>query len=292
MRISSKGDLRLDSAEGLEAGGRDGPVLVAGNPARSEIMRRITLPPFDEDAMPPDGEPPLDVGETELIRWWIEHGASLDARYADLDDRPPSVETYIRRVAAPRTPRRTGIFALDVPQPDSTAIANLQNRGLLVSRVDPAAPFLYVTAANVREEFGDEDVDLLLPLAAQIARLDVSSTNVTSRIKSALASMPHLTHLYIERTEIDGSILTTLTGHEHLEYLNLYGTRIADSDLEALKEMTSLNAVYLWETNVTPEAAAALRRARPGLHVNVGMSLEPSDSTKIAGAAGAVGLTQ
>lgn len=275
----SKGDLRLDSRDGLEAGGREGPLFTAGNPARSEIIRRITLPPFDDDAMPPDGEPPLDVGETEVIRWWIQNGASFDARVAELEDMPSAVATYLRRVTAPQTPTRSGIYALDVPEADSAVVVSLRDRGLLITRLDPEAPFLEVSATNIRG-FCDSDLESLRPIAPQISRLDLARTRITSASGAFISEMPHLTHLYVEHTEVDGGIIRAVQDLEYLEYLNLFGTRVGDDDILPLADMKSLESVYLWQTDVTPEGAAALRRARPGLYVNLGEQLAAADSTK------------
>lgn len=274
----AKGDLRLDTRGGLEEGGRNGPAYVPGNPGRSEIVRRITLSPFDEDAMPPRGEPPLDVGETEVIRWWVYHQASFEMRIADVPEMPSAVDTYVKRVAAPQAPRRSGIFALEVPDADSTAIAALRRKGLVISRLDPDAPFLEVSAANVRDGFTDSDFEALRPIARQISRLDVAATQITSRASAVLPEMPHLTHLHLENTDVDGAILEGLRGLEYLEYLNLYGTALNDQDLEHVSEMNSLSSLYLWQTGISADRAAALRRANPGLYVNVGSNLTLADS--------------
>ncbi len=51
-----KGDLRLDRKDMIFKGGKDGPVVVPGNPDESEIYHRITLPSDDKDAMPSKGK--------------------------------------------------------------------------------------------------------------------------------------------------------------------------------------------------------------------------------------------
>ena len=275
----SKGDLRLDSREGLEKGGRDGAVLVPGNPAQSEIIRRITLPPFDEDAMPTDGETPLDVGETELIRWWIDGGASFDVRVADLPEMPTSVETYLRRVSAPRLPTRSGIFALDIPEADTTVIAGLQAAGLNVARIDPQAPFLSVSASSLRERFTDANLAQLRPIGPQIAELDLGHTAVTSAGAAIVAEMPHLTHLHLENTSVDDAALQHVADLAYLEYLNLYGTGITDQGLSHLHGLQTLRSAYLWQTGVTDDGAASLRRALPSATINTGAAeLAASDS--------------
>ena len=67
-------DLILDSEEGVRAGGESGPILVAGNAAESEIIRRLSLPRDDEEAMPQKGKA-LTQEEIDLIKLWIDLGA-------------------------------------------------------------------------------------------------------------------------------------------------------------------------------------------------------------------------
>jgi len=47
-----KGKLRLDSFENIMQGGKDGLVVKPGEPKGSELVRRVSLPRDDEDAMP------------------------------------------------------------------------------------------------------------------------------------------------------------------------------------------------------------------------------------------------
>ncbi len=71
-----KGRLRLDSYELLMRGGKDGPVVKAGNVKGSELFHRVTLSPSDDDAMPPQGKRPLAPNEIKLLELWIAAGAS------------------------------------------------------------------------------------------------------------------------------------------------------------------------------------------------------------------------
>ncbi len=72
-----KNDLRLDSAEAVKKGGKNGPVFIAGNPDKSPIYHRTTRPPGDEDRMPATGEP-LTKQQTDAIKAWITAGAKFD----------------------------------------------------------------------------------------------------------------------------------------------------------------------------------------------------------------------
>lgn len=72
----SKGGLVLDSREGVLRGGENGPIIVPGRSGESELVRRISLPPGHEDAMPGEGkEEPLSADEIALIRLWVDRGA-------------------------------------------------------------------------------------------------------------------------------------------------------------------------------------------------------------------------
>lgn len=70
-----KANLRMDSYDLLMAGGDSGPPVVAGSLEKSDLYRRITLPPDDEEFMPTDGKPALSPAEIKLIADWITAGA-------------------------------------------------------------------------------------------------------------------------------------------------------------------------------------------------------------------------
>lgn len=72
-----KNDLRLDSAEAVKKGGKNGPVFIAGNPDKSPMYFRITRPAGDEDRMPATGEL-LTKQQTDTIKAWIAAGAKFD----------------------------------------------------------------------------------------------------------------------------------------------------------------------------------------------------------------------
>ncbi len=69
-----KGELRLDKKRMAFKGGKSGPVIIPGDPVKSELVRRITLPRNHKEAMPSKGKR-LSEHEIELISFWIEKGA-------------------------------------------------------------------------------------------------------------------------------------------------------------------------------------------------------------------------
>ena len=70
----AKGGLRMHTAETLKRGGKNGPVVAAGDPSHSELLRRIALPRTDKEAMPRRGEP-LTPAEIAAVREWVAAGA-------------------------------------------------------------------------------------------------------------------------------------------------------------------------------------------------------------------------
>lgn len=70
----SKGKLRLHLRS--EAFKKDYNII-PGDPDESEIIYRLTLPPSDEERMPPaeDGFDPLPKEQIDLLRRWIQAGA-------------------------------------------------------------------------------------------------------------------------------------------------------------------------------------------------------------------------
>ena len=263
----AKGGLRMDSAEGILAGGEDGSVIAPGSPEDSELYHRITLPPGHKRAMPPNGAPPLPVGDVELIRWWIANGASFDRRVADVKEVPTSVLTTFTRIAPPRAAERAGLYAIDVAPATAAAIASARRTGARVEPISLDLPLLRVTTVNVRHSLGDAELRLLLPIANQIAWLDLAGTRVSDAGMSVVAEMRNLTRLDLANTAVTDAGTRALSGLRRLEYLNLRGTRVGDGTLATLTQLPALRSLYLWETSVTDAAVDGLRAAKPTVRV-------------------------
>jgi mono/diheme cytochrome c family protein len=91
----TKGGLRLDKKEFIFKGGEDGPILVPGNPEKSDMIRRVKLPFGHDDAMPTKGKR-LSKEDIAMLEYWIQQGAPW----------PSGPEKSLYRVAAlePRMP--------------------------------------------------------------------------------------------------------------------------------------------------------------------------------------------
>jgi uncharacterized membrane protein len=95
-----KGKLRVDSLPLLLAGGESGAVVIPGDAKQSPLLARMLLPASDDDHMPPEGKPGPNPEELELIRFWIERGASASLRVRDVLP-PPASRSLLERALAP-----------------------------------------------------------------------------------------------------------------------------------------------------------------------------------------------
>lgn len=95
-----EGKLRLDQKEFVFKGGKHGKIIEPGNPEKSELLRRISLPRNHKESMPTKGKA-LKANDIELINFWIKKGApwpdgSLQPmlfKVAKMEPRKPTLPT-------------------------------------------------------------------------------------------------------------------------------------------------------------------------------------------------------
>jgi uncharacterized membrane protein len=276
-----KGDLRLDSPEAIAAGGTSGPVLVPGRAAESRMVRRVWLPAGHEDVMPPRGRQPLPAVEAELLRWWIDEGASFDAEVGRSTP-PAGVLAILEQVAGPAEERVSPVLRNEVAAADSAAVAAARAAGVALRPVARGSHYLRAACAGAAADCGGEQLRALLPLADHVVELDLSGTAIEDADLETVARLHRLTRLSLDRTAVGDPGLARLDTLRHLEYLNLYGTAVTDAGLAALEPLTSLRSLYLWRTGATAGGAARLAERLP--RVNVSLGMRPTEMDSLAAA--------
>ena len=277
-----EGGLQLDSLEGVKRGGWLGAVMMPGNPDSSELLRRTTLPPEDKSHMPPEGHTPLDLRETELLRWWVQEGARERLRVAEIEDVPASVTTILNRTFGPRGPARSGIFYIDISPPSVDAVRKLKTAGFGIRLLSKEYSFLQIDAFNLGEGFGDQTLELLRPVSQQVASLNLARTSLGDRGMVTIGALKNLVHLNLSRTEVSDVGLAELRGLSYLESLNLVGTTISNKGLRHLSGLTTLRNLYLWQSQSSEAGWRDLGRKLPKLKLNTGLSLEASRAQEFA----------
>ena len=263
-----KGKLRLDTPEFLLLGGEDGPIISAGKPLDSELIKRLLLDASDEHHMPPKGKTPLTENEIALLHWWVQHGADFTKKVNQLpvDEKiKPVLAAYAQGVVSQESP----VFKQDVDAADEADLARIRKHGLLANPISKDQNFIEVNAINAPRVTSKELADLR-SIQGQIVRLKLGNTGVSGDFMKEIAAMPLLILLDLNHTKIDDVNLESLKSLAYLESINLVGTQISDRGLAALAQIKSLKRVYLWQTQVTEKGVGQLKKMRPDLAIQSG----------------------
>jgi len=277
-----KGKLRLDTPEFILQGGEDGPILVAGKPLESELIKRLLLDASDEHHMPPKGKTPMTENEIALLHWWVQHGADFTKKVAQLpvDDKiKPVLAAYANGEVSSESP----VFKKSVDAADAADLARIRAHGILANPIAKDQAFIEVNAINAPQVTSKELADLRA-IQAQIIRLKLGNTRMGGDFMKEIAAMPLLILLDLNHTKITDADLENLKSLTFLESLNLVGTPISDRSVAHLAKIKSLKRVYLWQTRVTEKGVSQLQKMRPDLAIQSGFKgrwpLEV-DSTKL-----------
>lgn len=247
------GGLRLDTFAAIQKGGVSGPVVVAGDSAKSPLLARILLPPEDSKHMPPAGKPQLKDHETVLLSWWIDSGASPGLKVSEADASASVYAAIEQLLGAPSLPE-----PLPLEQIKEQVRSLSAKLGVVIRPVASSQPWLEVNASLRGKSLTDKELALLAPLATNIQRLDLGGTSISDAGLSTVSAMVHLERLDLKRTAVSDNGLAHFASLQQLGYLNLYATSVTDAGLEHLKRLRRLRRIYLWQTKVKPEAAKAL----------------------------------
>jgi hypothetical protein len=170
----------------LLKGGKNGPAIVAGNSAESELYKRVTLDPDNKDFMPKDGKTPFTKQETRIIKWWIEKaGATSKKRMVELDSTTsirPQVAGYlgIGGIVAPE--QEEGGYAQminpDLPLlTDTVHISSLRKKGVMVRYMLKKPLMLDITVPAGSGIKAADFKAAILPLAKNVVWLNLSANN-------------------------------------------------------------------------------------------------------------------
>lgn len=240
-----EGHLRLDSYEALMKGGEDGAVIVAGQPEKSVLIQRVTLPPGHKGFMPAEGKPPLSTEEISTIKAWIAQGASTSVvslkglTFPDeaKDDPLPQVGDYSGLMTQiSEVEKATGVKL--------TQVSAKPSDGLILNVV------------SVASTFNDAQLGQFTRFAPFIVEVELGRSALTDACFDTLTKFTHLRAIHLEETEVSGVGLQKLGQLSQLRYLNLSGTKVSAEAVAPLSSMKQLRHVYLFNTPAQPGPAA------------------------------------
>ncbi len=263
-----KGKLRLDSPNFILAGGEDGPIIAAGKPLESELIKRLLLEQNDEHHMPPKGKTPLTENEISLLHWWIQQGADFNKKVAQLSS-DEKINAILKKYSQADATQESAVFKQSIRAADEADLARIRKHGLLANPISKDQNYIEVNAINAPRITNKELADLL-SINAQIIRLKLGNTGVNGDFMKEIADMPLLIFLDLQHTKIADKDLESLKGLAYLESINLVGTQISDRGLQTLAKIKSLKRLYLWQTRVTEKGVAQLKKIRPDVAIQSG----------------------
>ena len=248
-----RSQLALHTPDGIRAGGKNGPVLVAGKPEASELVRRLRLPLDDQAHMPPSTRPQPDEGEIALIERWVAAGAPMVDGPASTNGAPAETPAGADAASPPAD-----------PPADAAAIEALRNKQIHVEPLAQDSVILSIDCSPAGRELTDAELrSLLTPLRRHVARLNLSRTQAGHETIATVAEMAALTRLDLSGTAIDDADVAKLAALPALEELILTRTNLSDQAAATLQSMTGLRRLYVWKSGLTDDAIAGLRGARP-----------------------------
>lgn len=269
----AKGKLRMDTYEMLVRGGKEGPAIVPGKSAESNIVVRIELPKDDDEHMPPEGKAGVEAHELAVLKWWIDSGADPAKKLSEMTV-PAEIQPALARLREAIAPAATGGEAGQgaaaghgAAGPDSKLRESVE---ALAKEFPGALTFesqqsdkVVFTAVSLRGKFDDAAFAKLAPVVPHLATLDLAATLVTDKTVAALAGAAHLRQIRLAETPITDAAIDPLVKLQSLESINFYGTKVTDAGVAKLEALTKLKRLYLWQTAVTPAAIAALKQKLP-----------------------------
>ena len=273
-----KGKYRMDEYDLLVKGGKEGDGIVPGKADDSNIIVRIDLPEDDDEHMPPEGKKDLAPHEVVLVKWWIDKGASKDAKLADLEA-SDAVKEALGKVVPPE------VLAAQKAAAESEVKQSAEKRESVKVEVErlrkefPAAlnfesqssSGVTFTAVSMRKDFGDDDLAKLAPVLPALVSLDLSSCTVTDEGAKMLAGAAELRSLRLSETSLTDAGLEALTKLPKLESLNLYGTQVTNQGVLKLAALPNLKKLYLWQTKVDAAGVEALKAKLPNCEIIMGL---------------------
>jgi uncharacterized membrane protein len=297
-----KGGLRLDSEAAIRKGGKNGAVLLAGNPDKSNLFSYLLLPEDDDLHMPPKGKPQLTEREIAALHFWIKKGApfaevvelvQIGGATAAVDQitipplvlpKMPSKDSALLRpqLAAPALPDlEEKILGQKVDPAAATVLDKFKQKNVVISNFGNESGYLMANFVNVKN-YDASLIEALKTIAPQLLRVRLSKQPVQDEDLKTLSACKNITSLNLEQTQISNEGLKYLASFPNLEQLNLYGTQISDQGLNALAKCTQLKSIYLWQTQVTEAGIAKLQKALPHAKIERGGFLFPKPDTSKA----------
>jgi uncharacterized membrane protein len=264
----SKGDFLMRSYGDILKAGKSGePSITPGEPMKSEVFKRVTLPEDHADRMPPEGKTPLSFAEVALLKFWIDAGAADSLKVVDaskVDTMRQIVQGLLPELARYR--RRTEMQNVKLKKLESE-LEEVATKLDITIRRDSLADENYFTIAMKfpPAPFTNDQFRELSPYFEVFSKVSLTSSGIDDAGLYYIGQMTNVRELYLQKTKLDGSGIIYLQNLPNLETLNMSFTKIDDKAALDLLKIPNLREVYLYRTNTSMQVIEALRKYRPNV---------------------------
>lgn len=269
-----KGGLSLASYDAIVQGGRSGSAITPGNPARSELYHRVTLPSADPKYMPKEGKTPLSKNEITAIAWWISQGAPRSAKVSSLKLTPDAKAALTAIVGGDDNPDDAGSKEAPlpvVPAADQAQIKKLEGEGFILRKLAKNSNLLVADYVSPKPTTPEAIADLA-KLGPQLIDLNLRHAGVTDAEVHTIAGFSHLRRLRLEENAITDAAAKDIAGLKDLTYLNLTNTKITDAGFAEVAALPNLKDLYVWGAAVSQPAIDKVKAERKGVTLYAGLT--------------------
>jgi hypothetical protein len=254
----AKGGLVMTSIEQFAKGGKHGRVWIEGKPDESNLVKAIELPLTDDHHMPPDGKAQLTTPEINLIKTWIQSGASFENKIADLK---PNDSLRIMTFAMMANEKSTKEKTYPFQAASEDVIAKLNSPFVSLAPLYQSSPALRADFF-VKESFTVSALQALRDVKDQLVELNLSRMPVTDDQLSFIGQFKNLEKLNLNFTKVSVD-LTPLKSLTHLRSLSLSGTSVTVKSVEAVLSLPELEELFIWHTSISNEDQIGLSKEYP-----------------------------
>ncbi|RAJ08075.1 DUF2231 domain-containing protein [Arenibacter echinorum] len=268
-----KGGLSFQDSIDIKKGGKNGEAFIAGNVAKSEMIRRTMLDPHHEDYMPPEGKTPLTDEEKSILTFWIEKAnADFRVKMGELETPEEITSIASNMLGLEDVTGKSGIPLPKAVQVNEEILKDIVGAGFKVRELifesglyEVVLPPHFISSKNSDEL--DGKLEKLLPMKDNIIWLSLKDNGVQDRHLKTIGQFVNLQKVELEKNPITDLGIAEITGIQSITGLNLYETKITASSFDNFIKMKGLERVYAWGTAITEDEVAsfAKKENRPAI---------------------------
>lgn len=244
-----KGDLVLTSRETLLIGGKNGKIIQSNQPEESHLFQRITLPLDHEDHMPPKEKKQPKKEEVELLKAWLVSGSSFESTLGQAGIPEELVSPFFIRTLTSIYPE------VDLIAVSDQVLSKIKEHGFFIEPLSLRSSLLRVSCINF-PSFSNEDMNILEPVYAHIAALDLGNTQIDDNLLDSISKLENLVILNLQGTAVIGNSLGKLHPLKNLVQLNLTHTQTTLSNLKKLNAHPRLEKIFAFASPAAKERAS------------------------------------